>query len=310
MNFTEFLEEYWRLSQRFPVVPTHNTGDCENADSGDYLAYSKNAYYCFDNSTCVDNIYVFDSFKARDCVDGDYVIDSELCYEGIDITGCYNCTYCNYCARVTDSHFCWDCTDSDHLFGCVHLKFKHFCIFNQQYSQQEYEQKIQELLKKPADENLETMHKLSLRYPVSTTNVSHSENCDFGNHVHYSKNLYLCFDAVYSEDSGYLYDAHYNKGCYDLTQTFHCEFCYECVDSVRMNRCFYMTYCNDIFDSSFCYNCANSNHLFGCVGLDGKEYCLLNRQYSSDEYEQRFSEIMSSFKTGSQEGNWANFFLK
>jgi len=32
-------------------------------------------------------------------------------------------------------------------------------------------------------------------------------------------------------------------------------------------------------------NCHTSSNLFGCVGLRNKQYCILNKQYSKEEYE-------------------------
>ncbi|MEI8091823.1 MAG: hypothetical protein WCG98_06500 [bacterium] len=34
------------------------------------------------------------------------------------------------------------------------------------------------------------------------------------------------------------------------------------------------------------------HHCFGCVGLKNKEYCILNTQYTQQEYEQIVPEII------------------
>ena len=36
----------------------------------------------------------------------------------------------------------------------------------------------------------------------------------------------------------------------------------------------------------------NSSHLFGCVGLRNKEYCILNKQYTKEEYEELVPKII------------------
>lgn len=295
MNFQQFQEEFNKLKFNYPVLPTHNSSS-EDAEYGDYLAHCTNAYFSFDNAESQGLIYIFDSFKAVNSCDGDYVINSQDCYDCVDVESVTHSAYMNYCSRVFDCYFCWDCHDSNNLFGCVYLKNKQYCIFNKQFKEEEYKAKIEELLQRPYEENLNEMKKLSQRYPVTQTLVWHSENCDYGNHLDYSKNLYLSFDAAYSENGAYLSDAHHDKYCYDLTQSFHCEFSYECVDSTGLNNCFYMTNCHGVYDSGFCKDCANSNHLFGCVALDKKEYCILNRQYSKEEYDKHVKEIIESFK--------------
>ena len=295
MTFQQFWTEYIQLKNKYPIVSTHNAKS-ENCEYGDYLYMCNNAYSSFDNAQCEDITYIFDSFKAKNCADGDYVVESELCYECVDVLKCYNSTYLNYCQRITDSHYCWDCGDSHHLFGCVHLHFKEYCIFNIQYTKEEYEKKVIDLLKQSPSIHLEEMKKISMKFPVSTSYIAHSENSDYGNHVDFSKNMYLCFDSAHSENSCYLYDAHHIKNSFDLTQSFHSQFCYECVDSSTLNNCHHMINCDSIFDSGFCSDCKNSNHLLGCVAIDKKEYCILNKQYTKDEYEKIVQEIMSTFK--------------
>ncbi len=298
MTFAQFKKRFGELKKRFPLAPNRNY-QVENAGLGNWLLDCKNAYYSFDTSRSKDIIYIFDSYKAIECMDGDYVIESELCYECIDVYKVYKCIYLNYCSRMYDSAFCWDCSDSNNLFGCVHLFHKEYCIFNMQYKKDEYQTKVKELLKRPAEENLKEMSKLGYKFPVTTTNVGHSENCDYGNHIHYSKNLYMCFDAAHSEDCAYLYDSHHNKNCYDLEQSFHCQDCYECIQTDNLNNCFYITNSTRLYDSGFCDKCADGNHLFGCVELAKKEYCILNKQYSKDQYEKEINEIMESFRSRS-----------
>jgi hypothetical protein len=45
-------------------------------------------------------------------------------------------------------------------------------------------------------------------------------------------------------------------------------------------------------DLTYSDNCYASGNLFGCVGLRKKEYCILNKQYSKEEYESLISKII------------------
>jgi len=43
----------------------------------------------------------------------------------------------------------------------------------------------------------------------------------------------------------------------------------------------------DVSASNYCWystNCRQSNNLFGCVGVRGKNYCILNKQYSKEDF--------------------------
>ena len=74
-----------------------------------------------------------------------------------DISECYqilNCTGSNrvlFSQGVIDSHdayysdFCYSC---DNIFGCCGLRKKSYCIFNKQYSENEYKEILPKLIEK------------------------------------------------------------------------------------------------------------------------------------------------------------------
>jgi hypothetical protein len=45
--------------------------------------------------------------------------------------------------------------------------------------------------------------------------------------------------------------------------------------------------------SHYCDLCFNCENCFGCVGLRKKEYCILNKQYTKDEYEKAVPKIIA-----------------
>jgi hypothetical protein len=46
-----------------------------------------------------------------------------------------------------------------------------------------------------------------------------------------------------------------------------------------------------IKDSDYLYACRNSSNLFACIGLKNKQYCILNKQYTKEEYEELIPKI-------------------
>lgn len=60
--------------------------------------------------------------------------------------------------------------------------------------------------------------------------------------------------------------------------------------------------CSELLYCMFCGKCENC---FGCVGLQGKSYCILNKQYSKKEYEQLVPEIIARM---TKSGEWGEFF--
>jgi hypothetical protein len=61
-------------------------------------------------------------------------------------------------------------------------------------------------------------------------------------------------------------------------------------------------FCDGIFYCDLCNHCSN---LFGCIGLTHKEYCILNRQYSREEYLSMKERLIEQMKAT---GEWGEFF--
>ena len=71
-----------------------------------------------------------------------------------------------------------------------------------------------------------------------------------------------------------------------------------------MKQCFTIT---SIGDSNvyYCRNTSNSSFLFGCLGLRNKQYCILNKQYTKEEYEALVPKITEHMM---KTGEWGEFF--
>lgn len=293
MNFQDFITQYESLRTTFPKPPTHSL-DLEETEFAAYSYRLKHCYFCFDTVDSKDCLYCYDSVRSRDCVDTDYCVECELLYHCVDAYQSYNSIYLDYCARVYNSFYCQDCFDSHDIFGCVHLKQKQYCIYNKQYTKEEYEEKIRELLLIPADVHIKKIKELERQYPFGSSFVSHSENSDYGNQVHYCSNCYLCFDVARSENCAYMYDTFYSKDSYDLTYCFKAELCYQCSDSSKIYNCDFVDWSSNCYDSGYLYDCSDCHNCFGCAGLKHKKFCILNRQYSEEEYRKIVSEIKST----------------
>ena len=90
-----------------------------------------------------------------------------------------------------------------------------------------------------------------------------------------------CVDCTFCRASVALVRCHYcidSQRCYDsihcrasreLMSCNHCAFCERCVQSSYLYRSF---------------DCAACNYCFGCVGLSGKDFHVLNQPYERSEY--------------------------
>lgn len=295
MTAENFFKELKRLIEADPKPPVH-AENCENCNLADHVYYSKNLTYCFDCLKCTDCVYTYDSVRSAKCVDCDYVADSELLYECVDTLKSFNCEFLEDCSHMTDSSYSVGCRNCHDVFGCVNLRNKSFCIFNRQLSEEEYRTKIQQYKKWPAERVLAVVSELKKRYPVTQTHEENNENSAFGNYIYFNKNCYLCFDASYNTDSGYIYDSSEHKTSYDITQSSTNELSYEVTDSANCFNCNYVVYSAHCQDSSYVFNCLDVKNSLGVVGKAHKQYVILNRQFTKEEYERLSALILEDIK--------------
>ncbi len=296
MTSDEFLKELKRLIATHPKRPSQVLNS-ENSEFGSNIYYSKNLYNCFDCSRSTDLTHSTDSHDCVNSSDLDFCYESELCYECDDIHHCFNCSYLEYCGTMTDSDFCYDSSGCHDVFGCVHLDNKSFCIFNRQLTEDEYREKVKYLKTLPAQKIIDEVNKIKSTHPVTQTRSLHNENSDYGNYVFYSKNCYMCFDTAKNEDCGYIHDSSNHKNSYDVSQSGESELSYEVIDSGNIFNSDFIMFSKLCNDSSYLFDCSNVKNSIGCVRLDHKEYCILNRQFSQEEYEKIAAPLLSGLRS-------------
>jgi hypothetical protein len=103
----------------------------------------------------------------------------------------------------------------------------------------------------------------------------------------------MCFDSTNLENCGYLFDSGDSKYSYDGVFSGYLELAYESVDSERLFNCTYIVWSSNCQDSSYLVSCVDVKNSLGCVNLSHKEFCILNRQFSKEEYEKISSQIIS-----------------
>ena len=54
----------------------------------------------------------------------------------------------------------------------------------------------------------------------------------------------------------------------------------------------------------YCYTCFACTDCFGCVGLKNKQYCILNKQYTKEEYQELVGKIIENMI---RDGEWGEY---
>jgi len=283
-----FTEDYAQLQLKIPrigMIQLINTNSdyCYNADR------CKNCYMLANTVNNEDCMYGRDFYHNKDCVDCDHIFKCTLCYESINCKNCYDCNYLQDCENSSNCEYGYDLRGCKDCFGCSSLRQKQFCIFNKQYSQDEYEKLLPEA-KKTHQKSEENFEKVKLETPRVYCVQRNSENF-FGNYIDHSKNAYHAFDVVECEDIAYTAEAKSLKDCCDIFVLEYSELCYNissCHKMYNCNCCFYSAESKNCEYSELLFNCENC---FGCIALHHKKYHILNQPYEPEEYFRKVAEI-------------------
>lgn len=294
-----FFNQWKELMLKVPRLGV-DIVNCENSDYCNYCGDDKNCYLDIAGEAN-ENCY-FDLFTkySRNCLDCTFAYRSELCYECISCYSCYACRWSQYLEDCAECDFCFDCKGCKNCLLSTNLRSKQYTIFNEPHTKAEYEAKLKELQLSSASsvqhvKELWQKERIAKGIYRDMYNLS-CENCT-GNDLKNCKNCHVCFNATNCEDCQYLYDVLDATDCQDLSYSLYKpEVAYELISTLNMRfSAFNMAshYCANVF---YCDLTNNSKNLFGCIGLNHGEYCILNKEYPKDEYEELVLKIIEHMK--------------
>ncbi len=137
------------------------------------------------------------------------------------------------------------------------------------------------------------LNRIMQLYPKMPLKIFNSENCEYGDNLYYSKNLFNSFDCVNCTDSSYLFDSYLCANSWDSDYAVESQLCYESVDPFKCFNGDFLEYCSNLRDSAYCYWCFGGSNLFGCVNLKNKSFCIFNRQLTEAEYRDKIAKFKS-----------------
>ncbi len=144
--FDETSGKYNDLKKSSFYRADHNT-QSENV-SWDYIINCKNVHYSFFSWTTENAKFIYTSgYFAKNMYDGmNCWWYSDLAYELLHIHLCFKSAFLIDVDDCKDSYYCYQCYNSSNLFGCVWLRDKQYCIFNTQYTKEDYETLIPKII--------------------------------------------------------------------------------------------------------------------------------------------------------------------
>jgi len=296
-----FLEQFRDLKNKVPRAERVVQGDLAGNNYCNRASYNKNCYLLVRANYDENSSYSYNLWESRESSDCLNVHKSELSYECIDIVDCYNVQYSQECRQCRDSFFLFDCRNCVQCIGCAGLRNKEYQILNKPYTKEEYKNELESLRLDTREglevfsEKFQELLKGVIRESAIFTNCTDSS----GNWLIDCKNVKNSYQSRKVEDGKNLLSVIGGKDCMDYSYWGAAsELVYETTNCGY--SCSRMRFCNESWDSchdlTYCDNCYGSENLFGCVGIRKGSYCILNKQYTKEEYEELVPKIIEHMK--------------
>ncbi len=272
------------------------TNHCGEAKNCYLIYYTENAEYCASDylMTRVKNVY------SSACI-----MDVENCYDSLHLYKSYNIVggrgnnrFCNDCFFIRDCEGCHDC------FGATSLKNGSYVFMGEQLTKEAYQEKVQSINLGSYEEYTYWKNKAQEYFkqnPPKPSWETLSQDVS-GSYVFHSKNVHNSYDVIDAEDSKHLMLIKVGKvkDSYDYTDWgVNSERIYECMTVGDNAKDIKFTHESGfgLFDVGYSKLSTTASHHFGCVSIRKHDYCILNKQYTKEEFEKIKSQIIEDMDT-------------
>lgn len=304
---TPFFDQWLALSNTVPRPAMIQDGQSENSPWALYSTSTKNGYFTYGGMENEDLSYADFCVAAKHSSDISLVYRSTHCYDSVLLSECSRVAFserCEGCSNVLFSLGCKNCTD---CFGCTNLRGKKYCFLNEQLSAEEYKTRLAEIDLTDAAiiEAWRTTIKEKLwnqayrkAGTINGSEDAHGDDLVDCKHVegismHSAERVYHSFTLSNVKDT------------VDLALGFELERCANLVNSLKGYENKMVNMCDSCVDVEYSELLTACEHCFGCIGLTRKQFCILNTQYTEEEY----WKLVDQLKTEMLErGEYGQFF--
>ncbi|MFH0712842.1 MAG: hypothetical protein V2A55_03260 [Candidatus Jorgensenbacteria bacterium] len=293
-----FFDQLYELQNKSPRPHQFGTQN-QNCDYSDDVWESKNCYLCRSLVDCENVSYSYRVLHCRDSYDLFYCYDIEQSYDCAYCFKLFNVKYALDVRDSFDSSFLYDCRNVRNCFMCWNLRNKEYHILNKPYSKEDYQKKLKEY-------NLgswQSVKKLEKEFQTLLQNEAiHRTNHNFkitnstGDYLLECKNCHSCYFYETSENCAYVFRGLGNKDSQDGNGIWKAELVYDVCQLTDGYKLLHSNYCTNCRESEYLDFCVDCESCFGCVGLQKKRYCILNKQYSEADYKKLVVEIREKMK--------------
>jgi hypothetical protein len=294
-----FLKQFQELLNKVPRISL--LVDHLRSVNSDYANYSgplKNCYLVTqaeDDENCSYSSVLTHSQDSMECTNAQHVQKS---YELFNCENCYQVLFSVNCTDCINVYLSKNLKNCNNCFGCDNLRNKNYHIFNKPYSKEEYFNLLKHFniaSYKELQKIKEGVYKFWELYPNKYFQGLHNVDVS-GDYINDSNNVFNSFEITGGEKMKYCFQAHMPpiKDCYDYGDWGNnASLCYEsinCGEGISNVKFSFGSWIGNNWQ--YCDTAVSCDNLLGCINIRKAKYCILNKQYSKEQYEELVPRII------------------
>ncbi len=291
-----FFENFKDLIENTPVLSRMVYEWLENCEYSESVTYSKNVYLSFIViNNCENILYTFYSQdNCKDVINWVMVWDnSEQIYFSAWIIKWHKIFYSKYIVNSNNIWFSTNLIWCSECILCDNLENKNYCIKNIEYSKEKYFEEKEKILKEKDKffDYYKWLNKTAKNLASKNTRWSfcvESENIENGYFTYRLKNARNAMFVWHSEWRQNVYDTFWSDDPWT----------WEIYGSVNLWWTDNQYLCDWVVWSNlyYCFSCFNCSYCIWCNWIINKSYCILNKQYSKEDWETMATKIFEQME--------------
>ncbi len=286
--FFDQLNELIQSVPKMNVYVTSSNGANINSPFNNGFGGAKNCYFMFNGGPAEDTMYSRGVKDVREISDCYFSTKIENSYESVNVHNSARIFYSQNINNSLDCYFSLNCNNCTNCFGCVNLNNKSNCFFNEQLSAEEFKEKLNEIM--GSYSRIQEINKIfkenSLKYPRRENNNIKTINCS-GDYLTECKDVFNSLEVTKSQNCKYLCSSKEVKDSVGVWgYGIGGEYLLEVVSTGHSSNVIGSYGIDESMNIEYSFSCfPNNAYLIGCDSLKNSKYCILNKQYSKEEYE-------------------------
>lgn len=288
-----FFDQLIELRKKVPSSAGRNYKEAENSIAvvslGDVNSYfvvlskSKNTLFSVSALDTESSAEVYNSSGVTNSYN---IVHSERIFNGQYIRESRDCM---------SSAFLFDCRNCENCFGATNKRNAKYVWFNEQLSQSEWEKRRAQVDLGSRSQITTLLNTFNELVQKAVWPENFNENCENSTGEYLTKATNC--ESVYYADGGARDEYHTswslgncerNAFASSMSNSQNNYFSCDVVECNKTRYSYMLMRCQNVEYSTECYDCEDC---FGCVGLRRKKFCILNKQYSEEDYGKKLDEL-------------------